>query len=567
MPPGEYTSPGGKSEQSPLFQAHGKDPSRRKPAQLAGWAILFLICVGLWSLVMATGSNLLALLPGWSKHAPPAAHAAAAAPSAASTPRRHNPAHHFPGPMPGAMGAMPGMPGAKPGMPGPMPGPMPGAMPGMPVLGPHPGAQMHGTPGMPTTFNTPPVRGAMGEDLIAGMHSLGPADMDRLAAGGMGGGMGGVATQHRAAVVPPGLGMLPPGMESIDPQDLEKDTTPIGEHAPHEDLGYNALVQHMGRMGVLAAPGGGLHHELHGHGNILGGALLAGMKSMGPQELDRLTKPEMPPVGVPTRQNPQLFAKNPLAEGDLENEALVWLRSDSGITEDAKGVVSWAIKPGVDKLGMRRSFAAVLTRPEEGEAPQRRYVAGIPVIEFPGQGADGNTGLHVDPEYLKIPQPFMIVAVANPAGDATIVANGATAGPHFEICHGFPEEGLTDPRVAMVASGEGEDPPDPPAQILHGKTRDTRAWHVYTAVVDGPRSELYVDGVLEASGDPGPNGLEGMSVGADPWGTFGLRGGLLELVVVPGVPSMEARFALELRLATRYQPVFAASPVPHHRTW
>lgn len=48
-------------------------------------------------------------------------------------------------------------------------------------------------------------------------------------------------------------------------------------------------------------------------------------------------------------------------------------------------------------------------------------------------------------------------------------------------------------------------------------TRGTGDWHVYTAVFDQRKSEIFVDGYCEASGkNVGANCLDGLSIGCAP---------------------------------------------------
>lgn len=52
-------------------------------------------------------------------------------------------------------------------------------------------------------------------------------------------------------------------------------------------------------------------------------------------------------------------------------------------------------------------------------------------------------------------------------------------------------------------------------------TRSTGDWHIYTAIYDHRKSEVYVDGYCEGSGkSAGSNGLDGLSVGCDHNGVF-----------------------------------------------
>lgn len=227
----------------------------------------------------------------------------------------------------------------------------------------------------------------------------------------------------------------------------------------------------------------------------------------------------------------------------------LWMRSSEGVHTDVQGVARWETRTGL-----------VARRPVAAKAPDLIEIDGVPVLVFHG-ARDGSTGLIVDD--FRISQPFTVIAVSNPGGDATIMANGLRAGPHFELCHGFPLHGNRNPRIALVASGQGENPPDPPEQILHGQTRDLRSWHIYSAIADASNSELYVDGILEATGDAGPNGLLGLTIGADGSGDFGLNGGIVEIIIAKGRMAAATRLDLEGELAKRYRALLGDDARSH----
>ena len=79
----------------------------------------------------------------------------------------------------------------------------------------------------------------------------------------------------------------------------------------------------------------------------------------------------------------------------------------------------------------------------------------------------------------------------------------------------------------MTADGRGV---DSPAKLLRGATRGNGQWHVYTAIFDGARSEMYVDGRCEGAGKSVGNGsLDGLTIGCDHSGIFHLKGAVAEL--------------------------------------
>ena len=80
-----------------------------------------------------------------------------------------------------------------------------------------------------------------------------------------------------------------------------------------------------------------------------------------------------------------------------------------------------------------------------------------------------------------------------------------------------------------------------------------RGWHVYCAVFDGERSELYVDGRCEARGVVPPEAsLDGLTVGIDNERHYQLNGAIAQVRVLAGRLPEAHREALEASLARRY---------------
>ena len=74
----------------------------------------------------------------------------------------------------------------------------------------------------------------------------------------------------------------------------------------------------------------------------------------------------------------------------------------------------------------------------------------------------------------------------------------------------------------MTADGRGQ---ESPSQLLRGATRGNGSWHVYTAIFHGSKSEMFVDGRCEGSGQSvGGGALDGISIGCDHSGVFFLKG-------------------------------------------
>ena len=101
----------------------------------------------------------------------------------------------------------------------------------------------------------------------------------------------------------------------------------------------------------------------------------------------------------------------------------------------------------------------------------------------------------------------------------------------------------------MTASGHDQTPKN----SLRGSTRGTGDWHVYTAVFDQRKSEMYVDGYCEASGkNVGANPLDGLSLGCDHTGVFFLTGMIAELRLYSCHMPTAQRVQTEAALARRY---------------
>ena len=117
----------------------------------------------------------------------------------------------------------------------------------------------------------------------------------------------------------------------------------------------------------------------------------------------------------------------------------------------------------------------------------------------------------------------------------------------------------------MTAHGSGESAPGP-SHLLRGRTRATNSWHVYTAIYDGDKSELYVDGIKEASGKAiGKGALDGLRLGCDHSATFYLRGAIAEVRIFSCHLSPTPRAQLEAAMALRYGLHTAGTRAPTSR--
>jgi len=111
----------------------------------------------------------------------------------------------------------------------------------------------------------------------------------------------------------------------------------------------------------------------------------------------------------------------------------------------------------------------------------------------------------------------------------------------------------------MTASGQDASP----RQSLRGTTRGTGEWHIYTAVFDHKKSEIFCDGYCEASGKTaGANSLDGLSIGCDHNGVFFLTGSITELRLFSCHLPAAQRVQTEAALAHRYGITYSSQPAP-----
>ena len=153
----------------------------------------------------------------------------------------------------------------------------------------------------------------------------------------------------------------------------------------------------------------------------------------------------------------------------------------------------------------------------------------------------------------------MIVAKCN--GDTTLCDSLTPGSARFELCHGYPtanSQQLASPPICISADGVGR---FAPAKLLRGNTRSTNRWHVYTAIFDGDKSEMYVDGVREAGGKTvGGSKLDGLRLGCDHTSTFFLKGCVAELRLYACHLRDAPRAQMEAALALQYGLTPAAPP-------
>ena len=103
----------------------------------------------------------------------------------------------------------------------------------------------------------------------------------------------------------------------------------------------------------------------------------------------------------------------------------------------------------------------------------------------------------------------------------------------------------------------------PRRRVTLGSTRGTGDWHIYTAIFDHRRSEIFVDGYCEASGKSvGGNGLDGLSIGCDHNGVFFLTGSLTELRLYHCHMATNQRVQAEAAMAHRYGIPYSSPPSP-----
>jgi len=102
----------------------------------------------------------------------------------------------------------------------------------------------------------------------------------------------------------------------------------------------------------------------------------------------------------------------------------------------------------------------------------------------------------------------------------------------------------------MTADGVGT---SSPAKLLRGATRSNGQWHVYTAIFNGSKSEMFIDGRCEgARKTVGGGTLDGLTIGCDHSGVFHLRGSIAELRLYHCHLQAAERTQTEAALALRY---------------
>ena len=248
------------------------------------------------------------------------------------------------------------------------------------------------------------------------------------------------------------------------------------------------------------------------------------------------------------------------------------------------------VKRAIDRSG-RSNFATMHRNPPKFNP---RAVNGLGAMEFAGGEV-----LKTLPFAQPLQQPITLVVVARARGDTTMVdsltpvrrrppaqicarrailRNSAqfcawierwvlgrplTAdlsrrrSGRFELCHGYPSGWHPSPEVCMTASGQDS----APRNSLRGSTRGTGEWHIYTAIYDERKSEMYVDGYCEANGKSvGSNKLDGLSIGCDHNGVFFLSGAIAELRLLHCHIPTAQRVQMEAALARRYGLSYSCAP-------
>ena len=205
----------------------------------------------------------------------------------------------------------------------------------------------------------------------------------------------------------------------------------------------------------------------------------------------------------------------------LDEANILWLRAEQRALIAAQKDGELRVRACEDLSGRNHHAASE----QHGPVFNPNAVNGHGAFEF-----DGNSVLKTRPFAMPVPQPLTLVVVARARGDTTIVDALGTSSSRFELCHGYPSGWHPSPEICMTASGHDA----VPSQSMRGSTRGDGEWHVFTAIFDVRKSELYVDGVREASGkNVGNNRLDGLSIGCDHSGVFFLIGSVAEASASP----------------------------------
>jgi len=232
---------------------------------------------------------------------------------------------------------------------------------------------------------------------------------------------------------------------------------------------------------------------------------------------------------------------------DVAASNILWFQASEKALKLQPGHSGQASVRGCTDLSGRGHNAA--PAPDKG-TPQFNPSAinGHGALEFHGAAL-----LRTTPFTAPLAQPITIIVVARARGDTTIVDSLGARSGRFELCHGYPSAmpaTAGPPQVVMTADGRGV---ESPAKLLRGATRGNGQWHVYTAIFDGAKSEMYVDGRCEGAGKTVGNGsLDGISMGCDHSGVFHLKGAIAELRLFHSHVEPSERSQTEAALALRY---------------
>lgn len=148
-----------------------------------------------------------------------------------------------------------------------------------------------------------------------------------------------------------------------------------------------------------------------------------------------------------------------------------------------------------------------------------------------------------------VPQPYTSVVIAkvveNNRGDAVMTDSGS--GGAYSIL--FYEDAAD--AMALYAGGS----------LNQGTTNPIDGdFHWFQGDFDGASSELWVDGVAEGTGNPGGDGLTGITVGGDNTGGAGFGGYIAEVLIYDHVLDSGERADLDAYFTARYFPAPDAAP-------
>jgi len=208
----------------------------------------------------------------------------------------------------------------------------------------------------------------------------------------------------------------------------------------------------------------------------------------------------------------------------------VWLRADKGITKDGGDAISqWDFENGTFR-GQSNVAQAVGANQPTHVISDAAYNGQSTVSFDGGDYLDTSTfssalsqpnSIFIVGEFSAIPTEMMIDSIV--AGDRTIIYSGA--GPENRLFAGA---------------------------NLNGGTTDANP-HIYEGLFNSPNSELLVDGVSEATGDAGTDGMPSLRVGSDINAVANfLTGTIAEVIVYNALVSPVDRTLIRNYLSTRY---------------